>query len=230
MIFFEDNMDPKKFSSYDEYLEALSMKEEFLGKVEAVDKLSEEAKTEEEYRKGMENLGFTYCEDEYCKNAWCAKNRQCLKVEIDVFQDEFNEMFFDDLLSEKDKIITDEMCREDFENECGLPESWHKMRSMEHKAVLFLFTVGEILFFNRKAFSKKLLKYPQIKAFCRNCFLFVQAILYKRFFGLELISEMKLFLKKNKVFSKIESDWLSRLLEGLIKLNNQRGSECLRSE
>ena len=224
MKYFEDNTDPKKFSSYDEYLSTLRMKAEFLDRVEAVEKLSNEAKTEEEYIKGMENLGFTYCEDEYCENTWCAKNKQCLKAEIDIFQSEFDEMFFDNLLSERDKIITDEMFSGDFGNGCGLPQSWHKIRSKEHKAILFLFTLGELLFFNRKAFSKKLLKRSEVKTFCRNCFLFVQSILYKRPFGLELISGMELFLKKNKIFSKIESDWLGKLLEDFIKLDNQRGS------
>lgn len=55
----EEPINPKDYKTYDEYLEAIKIREEFFERVAAVDKIIEESKTEKEYERRIAELGFT---------------------------------------------------------------------------------------------------------------------------------------------------------------------------
>jgi hypothetical protein len=57
--------DPKEFSSYEEYKEAVYVYEHFLGIVEEMEKVFDNAKTDEELNQGLSVLGFRSVEDSH---------------------------------------------------------------------------------------------------------------------------------------------------------------------
>lgn len=58
-LVYEKPINPKDYKTYDEYLEAIKIREEFFERVAAVDKIIEESKTEKEYKRRIAELGFT---------------------------------------------------------------------------------------------------------------------------------------------------------------------------
>ena len=61
---FSDPIDPKQFSTYDEYLERLKLQEEFQKKSGKIKKAFVESGVDEELTKNMEAIGFTYFDDD----------------------------------------------------------------------------------------------------------------------------------------------------------------------
>lgn len=61
---FGDPIDPKQFSTYDEYLERLKLREEFQKKSGKIKKAFAKSGSDEELTKNMEAIGFTYFDDD----------------------------------------------------------------------------------------------------------------------------------------------------------------------
>ena len=57
-LVYDKPINPKDYKTYDEYLEALRVREEFHERVKEVDRIIKESKTDEEYRRRMKRLGF----------------------------------------------------------------------------------------------------------------------------------------------------------------------------
>ena len=115
---------PKDFSTYEEYLEALRLHEEFITMNKKVTEAINSTETEEDFNKKMEELGFTYHEDEYCEREWCQKNQCCLMIALDCLQISFNETCFAELLPEKDQIFTKESRSNIMVGDCRIPPEW----------------------------------------------------------------------------------------------------------
>ena len=61
---FSHPIDPKAFSSYEEYQKALKLSREFDERVSAVGETMSTATSEEEERQRMEKMGFTFHDDD----------------------------------------------------------------------------------------------------------------------------------------------------------------------
>lgn len=96
------SIDPKAFSSYDDFLKALQMHDEFVERSTAASRVIQSAKTEEEERRGMEALGFTYHEDPSCGRPWCEEREECMWCSVLSWQEECNNQFFGGLLTDAD--------------------------------------------------------------------------------------------------------------------------------
>ncbi|MBU1992483.1 MAG: hypothetical protein ABH856_04445 [Patescibacteria group bacterium] len=59
IVFHEKPINPKNYPTFEEYLEALRVREEFHERVKEVDKIIKESKTEKEYGERIRELGFT---------------------------------------------------------------------------------------------------------------------------------------------------------------------------
>lgn len=144
-----DPINPKAFSSYDEYQKALRIHDEFVTRSTAASKIIQSAKTEEEERRGMEALGFTYHEDPSCGRPWCEEHEECLWCSVLSWQEECNDQFFGGLLTDADLLVPQEMQEQCL---CGngcdaLPSSWHKEGSDQCKAILWFLDLMDALVF-----------------------------------------------------------------------------------
>ncbi|MBU1992642.1 MAG: hypothetical protein ABH856_04465 [Patescibacteria group bacterium] len=61
ILFHEKPINPKNYPTFEEYLEALRVREEFHERVKEVDRIIKESKTDKEYRRRMGELGFSEC-------------------------------------------------------------------------------------------------------------------------------------------------------------------------
>lgn len=172
---FPDPIDPKAYPTYEDYLDALEARRKFEEKVKAVGNVMEKSKTDGDLVQNMEAIGFTYYEDEFCERKWCNKNKICLLTTLESIQENYNEHFFNGVLSEKDFLVP----KKDVETMlcgrvCTLPEKNPKAL----KAIEFLLAVDEALCFDNifnkslKAISKK----EAVKHFGRSLYLFVISV------------------------------------------------------
>ena len=144
-----DPIDPKAFPSFEEYQNALKIHDEFVERSTAASEVIRSAKSDEEERRGMEALGFTYHEDPSCGRSWCEEREECLWCSVLSWQEECNDQFFAGLLSDADLLIPKEI-----QDQClsgagceALPPSWHQEGSNQHKAILWFLDVMDALIF-----------------------------------------------------------------------------------
>ena len=62
MVFHEKIINPKDYPTFEKYLEAIRIREEFHERVKEVDRIIKESKTDEEYKRRIEELGFSECD------------------------------------------------------------------------------------------------------------------------------------------------------------------------
>ena len=176
---FSDPIDPKAYPTYEDYLDALEARGKFEEKTKEISGVMRKNASHEDLVKNMEAIGFTYYEDEFCERKWCNKRKACLLTTLESIQENYNEYFFNGVLSEKDLLVP----KKDLEamlcgRGCKLPEKNPKA----FKAIEFLLAVDEALCFDNifnkswKAISKK----EAVKCFGRSLYLFVISIVNNR--------------------------------------------------
>ena len=204
---------PKDYSSYDDYLFALELHKNFMEKAEEASKVINESKTDKEIQKGMEELGFTYHEDEYCDGDYCQKHDDCLMVVLDHFTRSFNKDFFADLLPEDKKIITHVMRTDGFDGHCGLPQQWNNKKNFEYKVILWATQLYDAFVFKNilDISFAEIAKQEDYHEFFCSFYLFFYSFLYKQEIKDDWKQEIKKFLGKNKVLSKpLSKQFLTR--------------------
>jgi len=199
-------INPKDFPSYEAYLDALKRHEAFQKRSEDVSGVVKNSKTDEAYQKGMEFLGFTCHEDEFCDRSYCQKNEICLWVALESFQSECNEYFFDGLLSSNDLIFTKEEVQNHFELGCKFTKSWDDEESLVYKSILFSLDLEEAIYNSRPSDApfEAFVKHAEIKSAFRNLYLFLliqlrQADSKKKS---KVFNELEQFLKTNEILKK----------------------------
>lgn len=213
MNHFSPPPDPKDFSSLEEYEAAVRLHEDFVNMSEKVTDAINNSETEEEYQKKMEELGFTMHEDEYCEGEWCQENQDCLYINLDCFQESFDETFFWKMLPAKDKIIPKEFCCDD------VPESWKSLKTKEGKMIEWCLDMQDVLIFDnlQKISFIELAKQETVQNFCRSFYLTLQKILHKKRPTKKDIQIITEFLKRNDVLNaKISLKFLKQFEEILL--------------
>lgn len=62
MLFHEKPVNPRDYPTFDEYMGALRIREDFHERVKEVDRIIKESKTDDEYKRRIEELGFFECD------------------------------------------------------------------------------------------------------------------------------------------------------------------------
>lgn len=199
-------IDPKDFSSYEEYLKALKRHEQFQKMSEDVSEVVKHAKTDDEYQKGMEALGFTCHEDELCDRSYCQENEICLWVALESFQFECNKYFFEDLLSSHDLIFTKETVKNHFEYGCRFPDSWNNEEGLAYKSILFALDLEECIYHSRPSdiSFEEFVKKEEVKSVFRNLYLFllIQLKQNESTKKAQVVEALEKFLKENGLMKK----------------------------
>jgi hypothetical protein len=86
MEFSSNKPNPKDFQDFNEYVKALDLHKKFIESIGKVSEVINESKTDEEERKAMEDLGFTYHEDFVCERVFCQEHEECLSTILDTIQ------------------------------------------------------------------------------------------------------------------------------------------------
>ncbi|MBU1089999.1 hypothetical protein KKF38_04395 [Patescibacteria group bacterium] len=201
---------PADFPTFEEYEAALRMREKFLAMSEEVSKVVNESKTEEEFNREMEKLGFTCHQDEFCGEGWCKKHEEeCLAIALEYFQDEANADFFFGVLPEKEKILQGDFS----ERMCDLPSEWKDSKTREGKVVEFCLDFWDALVFkNSLGLScDELVKEEEIQKIGRILYFVLQKTLFRKAVSKE-IEQVRDFLHKNKFLNlKISRDFSKKL-------------------
>ncbi len=206
---------PKDYPSFEDYERAVKRHEEFVGMCKDVDEAMARTKTEEEFNREMEKLGFTCHEDEYCENEWCQKNEECLAFSLDAFQDASDEYFFWKMMPKELKIMHIKLEGDD----CNLLESWKSPDTKEGKSIRFCLAVHDALVFENAPDISfvELVKQKTVQDFGRTLYLFLQKILMTESFPIKEAEEIQEFLNKNNALKPKVSSKLLKMLEAISK-------------
>ncbi|MBI3331646.1 hypothetical protein HYZ99_01660 [Candidatus Peregrinibacteria bacterium] len=170
-----DSIDPKAFSSFEEYQNALKLHDEFVERSAAASEVMRSAETPEEERRGMEALGFTYHEDASCGRTWCEERKECLWCSVLSWQEECNDHFFAGLLADADLLMPKEIqgrCLSGEGCEALLP-SWHQEGSSQRKAILWFLDMMDALIFGSSRtvpFDDFHLLHPEMDEWVRDAY------------------------------------------------------------
>jgi|GEM_PF-4096937 len=134
-------------------------------------------KTEEDLIRNLEALGFDDYEDELCKRDRCQKGQVCLFTMLELIQENYNESFFNGILTDKDFIISaKDMYAMLSGKGCHLP----KKNSKAFKAIEFFLDADEALCYNN-AFNESIevaIKRNIVKHCGKILYLFVVSIVH----------------------------------------------------
>jgi hypothetical protein len=170
-----DPIDPKAYSSYDDYQKALKQHDEFIEKAAAVDSVMKNSKDDAGMRRGMEELGFTWVEDDTCGRPWCKEKEECLWVAVESHQDLCNDTVFDHLLAQEDLLLSDEEIDQCLQRGCdALPEAWHDEESREHRALIWFISVSNAILLDMErdvSLDIFIAKHPVFQEFYRQFYL-----------------------------------------------------------
>jgi hypothetical protein len=201
--------DPKNFSSYEEYLKALDIYENFLDISKKTSKAIDDAKSDEELNEKMKELGFTCHEDEFCDRKYCQSNEICLWTVIESFQYDCEEHFFDGLLSEKDMILTQEDIENYCETGCRFPKEWDDENGPAYQSIMFVIDIEDAIYQSRPSHIsfEGFTQQKEIKSFFRDLYMFLLIMLRQPHSDKKdrIFKNMKTFLKDNAVLSKKHS-------------------------
>lgn len=213
-----NQINPKDFSSYEEYLEALKRDEKFQEMSDNISEVLRSSKTDEEYQKAVEALGFTYQEDEFCNRSYCQKNEICLWIALENFQSECDKHFFDGLLSPGDFILSEQEIKNHFEFGCKFPKSWNDEEGLAYKSILFALDLEEAIYHSRssKVGFEAFLEKEETKSIFRNLYLFLLIQLKQPESAKkeEVFSELGRFLENNELLEKkLSEEFLAKFKE-----------------
>ncbi len=210
---FSDSIDPKAYPTYEDYLDALEARRKFEAKSKEISGIVAKNDSHEDLVKDMEAIGFAYYEDEFCERKWCNKNKMCLLTTLESIQENYNNYFFNGVLSEKDFLVP----KKDLEamlcgRGCKLPEKNPKT----FKAIEFLLAVDEALCFDNifnkswKAISKK----EVVKHFGRSLYLFVISAVNNRD-PQTYYEKLESSFHANEIFDASRSEKFLKIMETL---------------
>jgi hypothetical protein len=128
-------LNPKDYPDFESYTRALRIKKEFEEKSKLVDMAITNSKTDSEFQKNMEELGFTYHEDEFCGREFCSEHEMCLSILLDEIESSINERVFLGLLSDENLILPRKSEDVLFPLCDNLPEAWFEKNSIENEAI-----------------------------------------------------------------------------------------------
>jgi hypothetical protein len=202
MDFSSPPPDPKDFLRFEDYQKALKIHEEFHDRVGNVSSLRDSTDNEDDFRKGMEALGFTYYEDEKCGNPWCEEYEWCMAELVDQIQYMANSHLFWDLLTPQDKIFPN---TKKYESPiCGeLPRIWFDKLSKENRAIMsYEDTYMEILWyeFESESYREELKNNEHLQELMQEMYFTLQTILRGYAFEITEQHRVKFFDLLNQVF------------------------------
>lgn len=169
-----DPPNPKSFSSFEEYQEALALRDDFLEKATTVSAILSSNKSEEEIDKAMEVLGFQKHDDAPCNRKWCIERYGCVAMTlIDVLR-EIEDDFFSSSLAPKNQLLSREEIERCERIGChALPEKWFAEETREHAVFRWFMNVMDVLGWNeRRVPFASLAKDAVESAFVRETYLF----------------------------------------------------------
>ena len=177
-----DPPDPKKFSSFEEYKQALEIRDTFLDHVEIVNSILTYGKNQEEIDKAMEAIGYQKHDDAPCNRPWCIERYGCVAMTLMNVLRDIEEFFFDHSLATENRLLSDK----DFERcellDChALPLKWFEAGIQEHEVFRWFVNLMDVLVWNeRKVPFASLAEDPLECAFVREVYLFTLSVLRKR--------------------------------------------------
>jgi len=177
-------LDPKAFPSYDDYRNALKFQEKFAERCDAVGDVMRTAKTQEQEREKMKEMGFTYVEDETCGRAWCEEKEECLWIAVGSHQDLCNDTVFDHLLAREDLLLSNEAIDRCLQQGCdALPRSWHDRESKEHRALTWFISVSNTILLEMErdvSLDVFIAERPDLQEFYRQSYLCTLHLVHSR--------------------------------------------------
>ena len=198
---------PKDFQNFDDYLRALKMHKEFKDMSNKVSEIYAENMSEDEEKKAMEELGFTYHEDYICEREFCQEHWDCLSNILETIQFCINDDIFWWLLANNDHIFSrNKEWYFDFVTCDDIPQNWFQTDSQENKIInLYLETTNTLTFNNLKKLSyNELIKDENTRQFIESFYFILQMTLinknHKNFIKHKRVVQE--FLLNNEIINK----------------------------
>ena len=210
-----DPPDPKSFTSFEEYQEALTMRDVFLEKANAVSDVLSSNKSEEEIEMAMKALGFQKHDDAPCNRKWCIERYGCVAITLVDLLREIDDYFLGDSFIPKNQLLSREEMERCEHFDChALPQKWFVGKTREHAVFRWFMNLMDMLGWNeRRVPFVSLAQDPVECAFVREAYLFTLSELRGRPWGTEYEGKgfIQGFLKENDLLRS--EDALSFLKE-----------------
>ncbi len=178
-VIISDPPNPKSFSSFEEYQEALTVRDEFLEKAEAISTVLSSCKSEEEIAVAMEALGFEPRDDAPCNRPWCIDRYGCVSVTLIELLQDIEAEFFDTPLSPEQQLLSEKDIEQCILRGChALPPAWFAENARECTVFRwFMNLMGFLIWNERKVPFASLSQDSLESAFVREAYLFTLSAL-----------------------------------------------------
>lgn len=209
---------PKDFSTFEEYQEALALREHFQRHVETVNTILSSGKNEEEIEAAMAALGFQKHDDAPCGRSWCIERYGCVSVNLVHMQRFFEEHVLDVSLQPENRLLSErEILQSQKEGCLALPQEWCTEGSREQCALRWFLELYDWLSWNcKKVRMEDLAREPVSAAFLREAYWWTLHVLRHRplpssWQGRVLIEE---FLRVTDLLDKKDAEELVKVFLG----------------